>query len=185
MLPVAVVVHRLPGRMRVRVEERRRDEAYFAQVAQQLRQCPTVVDVSVTPLTGSVLILHDGTDTDVVTGYAKAFDLFEVVLPASGSVGAEPRPDQVIQERLDHVDRWMRRESGDHADLRSLALIGLLGGAVWQMARGRMLPAGATLLWYALVLTRGRQSMATEAVTDAIAIASGRDQGDEGHPREQ
>lgn len=153
MLPAAALVHQVPGRVRVRVEECRRDAAYFARVAEQLRQCPSVLDVTATPATGSILILHEGTDLDVIVGYARALDLFELAPPA-GRAAEDPLPDQIIRERLHHVDRWIRRESDDHADLRSLALIGLLAGAVWQVVRGQVLPAGATLLWYALALTR-------------------------------
>jgi hypothetical protein len=148
--------------MRVRVEERRRDDAYFAHVDQQLRQYPSILDVVVTPLTGSILILHEGTDPDVIIGYAKAFDLFEIAPPASGPIDGEPLPAHVIRAGLARVDQWVRRESEDRADLRSLALLGLLGAAIWQMMRGTVLPAGATLLWYALVLSRDRTATATQ-----------------------
>jgi hypothetical protein len=145
--------------MRIRIHERRRDDAYFAHVADQLRQCPGVRDVIVTPLTGSVLVLHEATDTTVIGDYARALDLFEVAAPSPTGVSHEPLPDELIRTGLGRVDTWMRRESGDGADLRSMALIGLLGAAVWQFARGEMLPAGATLLWYALTLTRERQGV--------------------------
>jgi hypothetical protein len=179
MLPEAAIVHSLPGRTRVRVEERRHDAVYFAHVAEQLRQCPSVVDVTVTPVTGSVLILHEGTDRDTIAGYAKAFELFDLVLPAARAPEAELLPDQIVLERLHRVDRWMRQQSDGGADLRSMALIALLAGAVWQLARGQVLPAGATLLWYALALTRERKS-ATSALDEVVAASEASEAGPEG-----
>jgi hypothetical protein len=185
MLPAAAIVHRAPGRVRLRIEERRRDDAYFAHVAQQLRQCPSVVEVIVTPLTGSVLVRHEGTDIEVIAGYGKAFELFEVGVPARHPDHAEPLPDQVIRERLDRIDRWMRRESGDHADARSMALLGLLAAAVWQLARGNVLPAGGTLLWYALALTRQGQPRPGESQADVVDTSSISGQADGERPHHQ
>jgi hypothetical protein len=173
MLPVAVIAHRLPGRLRVRIDERRRDDAYFSRVAEHLRQCPGVIDVAVTPLTGSVLILHETADTQIVADYAKAFELFEIVLPAAARRSNELAPDEVIRENLARVDGWMRREGGPEASLRSVAILGLVGAAVWQTARGQWLPATATLLWYALALTRDRRPPANGEATEASPAVSG------------
>ncbi len=43
--------------------------------------------------------------------------------------------------------------------LGSVAVMGLLAGAVWQATRGQVLPAATTLVWYALALAppRARQ----------------------------
>ncbi len=153
MLPAAIVVHRMPGRVRVRVDDHRRDEAYFARVVKQLRECPTVVDVAATPVTGSILIQHEGTDTDTIRSHARAFDLFEMMTPSDRIDAAGPPPDRVVRAGLFRVDQWMRREGGNGAQLRSVALVGLLGAAVWQALRGHVLPASATLVWYALLLS--------------------------------
>lgn len=154
MLPTAVIAHRLPGRVRIRIESRRRDAAYFAHLDQQLRQCPSVLDVAVTPITGGLLILHDGTDPDVIIEYARTFELFELAVDVPAARDTEQPPAEVIRVGLDGVDQWVQRETAGRTDLRSLGLVALLGAAVWQMARGYVLPAGATLLWYALITTR-------------------------------
>jgi hypothetical protein len=166
MLPAATIVHDIPGRLRVRVEERRRDDAYFAHAAEQLRQCPGVVEVTVTPMTASVLVLHDGAGRDVVADYARAFELFDVAAQAALAPDADLLPGQIVRERLRDADRWVRRHSDDRTDLRSLALVGLLAGAAWQIVRGHVLPAGATLLWYALALTRERGPIAGPEVDE-------------------
>jgi hypothetical protein len=157
MLPAAVVVHEMPGRMRLRIAERRCDEAWFARVTRQLRDCPTVLDATPTPITGSILIQYDGTDANVIRSYAQTLELFEVVTSLERRDAGGPPPDEVIRTGLSIVDGWMRRQTGNGTDLRSVALVGLLGAAVWQTLRGHVLPAGATLLWYAIALSTERR----------------------------
>ena len=58
MVPEARIVHRIAGRMRVRVPSRRGDPAYFATVEETLRSLNGVERVEADPLTGGILILH-------------------------------------------------------------------------------------------------------------------------------
>lgn len=185
MLPTAVMVHQLPGRLRLRVADRRRDTAYFEQLAQQLGQCPGVVEALVRPLTGSVLILHEGRDSDVILEYARVFNLFEVAQPVAPALPAADRPGQVIRQRLRQVDRWMRHESRDQTDLRSVAFVGLLGAGIWQALRGNLLPAGATLLWYALALTRNQMPAEAELTRRRDPADSGAGETDEHRANQQ
>ena len=57
-LPIARLVHTMPGRARLRIAERRGDEAFFAAIATGLSTLAGVYHVEVRPLTGSVVIAH-------------------------------------------------------------------------------------------------------------------------------
>jgi P-type Ca2+ transporter type 2C len=52
-------LHSTPGRMRIRVPDRRGDEGFSQLMEQELGRNPGVTQVYANPLTGSVLILFD------------------------------------------------------------------------------------------------------------------------------
>jgi hypothetical protein len=151
MTPGGVLVHHLAGRTRFRVPKKRGDAGYFANVTEQLGQCPGVTSVTGSEVTGSVLVLHDAPEPDVLVAYARTFELFDVdaAVPA---VDAVRSPAELITHSLGQLDRWIRAETGRGTDLRSLMLTGLVGAAVWQALRGSVLPAAGTLIWYALTV---------------------------------
>jgi hypothetical protein len=57
----ACVVHRTTNRLRLKVSGHKHDEAFFASLQQQLLKQRGIVSVHVNPVTGSVVIIHDGT----------------------------------------------------------------------------------------------------------------------------
>lgn len=57
----ACVVHRTPKRLRMKVPPRRHDEAFFAGLQQELIKQRGIISVDLNSLTGSVVIVHDGT----------------------------------------------------------------------------------------------------------------------------
>jgi hypothetical protein len=58
--PSARLSHRLPGRVRLKIEERRGDERYFGDAIRRLGESPAVTAVTAKPATGSILIHHRG-----------------------------------------------------------------------------------------------------------------------------
>jgi P-type Ca2+ transporter type 2C len=52
-------LHSTPGRMRIRVPDRRGDECFSHHVERELGRNPGITQVQANPLTGSVLILFD------------------------------------------------------------------------------------------------------------------------------
>jgi hypothetical protein len=158
MTPVATLEHQISGRTRFRVPEKRGDGGYFAHVSEQLGQCPGVTAVTTSVVTGSVLVVHEAADADVLIAYARTFDLFELPEQPSVSITTGRAPADIVNNGLRQIDDWVRAETGQGTDLRSLALTGLIAAAVWQMLRGQLLPAAGTLIWYALsVASEGRQ----------------------------
>lgn len=139
------LVHQIQGRARLRVLSRRGDAAWFAEVEQRLAARPQVRSVVVTPETGSVLLLHEGALADVLCDAALA-ELLAIEEPP-------PSAEQVagsLEEGVAAVDRWLRSLPGGSLDVRSAGFVAFAGLGVLQMLRGQALPAGLTLLHYAL-----------------------------------
>ena len=53
MAPLARLAHSLPGRKRVKIDEKRGDAAYFATLKKELTEWHSVVAVEINPLTGN------------------------------------------------------------------------------------------------------------------------------------
>ena len=129
LVPIAKIVHSMPRRSRLRIADRRGDDAFFASLATTLSAVSDVYKVDVTPLTGSVLIEHSGPLARIGVA-ARDAGLF--------AIGEAP-------------------EASDDAhaiefDSKLLVLLGLVGAALWQMSREKIFPPAITLLWYALQL---------------------------------
>ena len=62
MAPLAREVHALPGRTRLRIDEKRGDEAYFTTVENALRDYPGILAVETNSRTASVLVHHTEND---------------------------------------------------------------------------------------------------------------------------
>lgn len=60
----AILAHEVPGRLRFSLPRLRRDAAGATALRDHLAALPGVTEVSASPLTGSVLVLHDGAMRD-------------------------------------------------------------------------------------------------------------------------
>jgi hypothetical protein len=145
MIARGEVCHRIHGRVRVRVGERRGDPAYFERVSQALARCDGVTHYDVNSMTGSILIEH-AAPLEQVLDFAQAEGLFRVQ-----RVDAVPVPGRLRAERgLERIDAQVRQLTAGEADLRTVVLAGLIGMGVLQLVRGEVLAPAVTLFWYAL-----------------------------------
>jgi hypothetical protein len=169
----ATVAHHMAGRTRFRIPAGRGDRSYFTRLSEQLGQCPGVLSVTTNALTGSVLVFHEAADPDVLVAYARTFDLFEVKEEAVSALDRVRPPAEILSHRLERMDHWVRSETRQATDLRSLALTGLVAAALWQLLRGQVFPAAGTLVWYALSVAsnRGVRSGAREGRTSDKEIS--------------
>lgn len=139
----AVVVHAIAGRARLRIDERRDDEGFFAALAERLSQHPAVREVRANASAASLLILHEG-DLQSITEFAQQRGLFDVAAPAARSSMRN------LQAVIEGLDARIASETGDAASLGKLAFVALVGAGLWQAKQGKFLPAGVTLFNYAL-----------------------------------
>lgn len=165
MTTPAHIVHRLEGRVRLRVSGHKRDSALFEQIRQRLGAVPGVVAVHTNELTGSVLVIHEG-DFDAVVERARSEALLDI---AAAPVAAErdrreidePPPWQSLFDEVINLDRRIKSESQDRWALGPMWAYGLLGACLLQISRGQYFPAASTLILQARGLLReankGRQ----------------------------
>lgn len=149
MAAKAYAVHHLPGRTRFRVPGRRGDAAFFQEIATRLGQCVGVGGVETNPLTGSVLIHHDG-DIEGLIVEALGCGISEFV---ELELGAPPVARRV-RAGIAALDGGIRRYTHGELDLGTLAACGLVMLAGLQLLRGRQRSGAVSLAWYASELLR-------------------------------
>ena len=132
MQPVTVE-HVLPGRLRLRFPDRRRDTAFFEQLVSRLSQHPAVEEARANPLTGSLLVRHSGPVEELARAAAEM-----------GLIAVETL-DELMNRRMPAVRGWagVLMAPGQQVPTAALAGLGLL-----QMSRGRIFGPASELFWH-------------------------------------
>lgn len=143
--PSARIVHKIPGRCRLRTHGMKRNGAYFAELGSGLSQIDGVLSVQTSPLTESVLIVHEGSIDPV---------LREAELRGYLHVDDGPQEPYLagLDRALSRSDAKLRQATAGRMDFETLTFLGFLAGGIYQISQGRALPAGVTLLRYAVEL---------------------------------
>ena len=147
----AYLVHRAPGRLRLRLPDMRGETPFFRKLVAQISQLEDIEAVRANPDTGGVLILHrPDAERTVLDHLAAAVDLTDdEYAPPSGFSRAVTG--------LGKLDEWIARETRGGSSLSSVVFLLLVGMALAQIARGQVMAPASSLLWYALDLTRVKQ----------------------------
>lgn len=153
MTPASFITHQMPGRTRIRIPAMRRNEAYFQNVQKALQECKGVAGVETNPLTASVLVYHFSS-LDEIKEFAEGRNLFLIEAKPAPS---KALPSERISARLKSLDQRIMAITGGRLDGKEAAFSGLLLAAAYQVFKGSVLPAGATLVWYALILMTQKQ----------------------------
>lgn len=146
-LPRALVVHNVPGRLRLRVPERRHDTGYFERVTARLAMLDTVKTVHSDPRVASILVLHGEEAPARIVDHAKSEGLFVLELHPTYESLAE-----LINRGCAELDGQVRSRTSGRLDLASIAFIGMTGVGLSKMLRGDPFPAGFSMIWHAATL---------------------------------
>lgn len=149
MIPLARVVHALPGRKRIRIDEKRGDEEYFATVKKKLADCPGVLAVEANFLTASVLLHHHVDDPDVWR-YATEQELFNF---SNNHLDAPVAARSLTRSAASGAKASKRIQpavSNDHFNWRPLIFLGLAALGISQAVEGNIAVPAVTAFWYAL-----------------------------------
>ena len=144
--PRAHIVHRLSDRLRLKIVEKRRDAAWFDEVAASLEQIPGVIQVESRPLSGSFLIRHE--PDDLLEQRLRQSGLFQFSDPTPPSA---PVLD-TLTDVVSRSDQALERRTGGRTNLRSLLILVLVALAILQTLRGRILVPAASLVIFAAQL---------------------------------
>jgi hypothetical protein len=131
-IPVAAVVHTVAGRTRLRIASHAGRHEFFEALAAELAAQEGIRSVRVRPLTGTVVVAHDGS-LDSVVERAAAKRLFLIDDSPEGVPGVAAAPVM----------------STAAAGAMAMGTLGVV-----QLFRDRVLPPALTLFWYALSLAR-------------------------------
>jgi hypothetical protein len=164
--PGARIVHHVTGRSRLRTRGMKGNDEYFAQVQSALLQARGVRSVEVNPRTESILIDHEGPIEDVLSeaerlGYLRLDDEVE-----------EPYLAQ-INRAITETDAKLKQATGGRVDLETITFFGFLVGGAYQVANKHALPAGVTLLRYAVELVGAAGAAAMQKTLEQARAQSG------------
>lgn len=141
--PSAHVVHTLRGRVRLRVPAARGDQTVIDRIGLALANDRSVREVRVSARTGSVLLVHDG-DLDALLGRATRDGILVVEREM-------PRaPMSRILSAIQEADARLASQTQGAMGLGTVTMFAMLAASVYQTRQGHFLPAGMTLLKYAL-----------------------------------
>jgi hypothetical protein len=138
----AVIVHRIPGRVRLRIVEKRGDAAYFTELAVGLSRLGNVESAKANPATASVAMEFTGALDDLLQqardeGLLSGIDSGNRVGGAGATSPRRPgNPVRLVSGR----------------DINRMFVIGsaLLLVGVAQIIRKDVLPPAVTAFWYAM-----------------------------------
>lgn len=166
-LPTAHLRHVATGRLRVKIPQKRHDEAYFARVAQSVSAWDSVERVEVNPLTASVLVFFKDLVALMAENALKNdlfsvdFDELEAVAQAgfgvAGQVFGTPVFGGQAAQAVSAADAAVRRLSFGAADLQSGLFLALLAAGTYELLRGNIMAPAVTLFWYAGEMIRLRE----------------------------
>src|SRR5438067_5273697 len=112
-LPRGRISHLSAGRLRIRIPEKRRDEAFFGTVAERFSGWDSVDSIEVNPLTASVLIHFSNPDA-LFAELERHNNLF--ALAADPAEEGDGRPSILLTDRVTRLwkegDKALRRFSG-------------------------------------------------------------------------
>lgn len=150
--PSAYIKHQLPGRVRLKIPQKRGDLRYFDRISELFTDCPGITQLQLNPPAASILICH-GTETDFlnIAEFAQTNGLFRIIdQPEEETFSIPYLPIPTLTSTgLSRVDESLMDFSQGRLDGRSLLFLSLIGLAVRQMAKGHIIGPASTLLWYA------------------------------------
>lgn len=146
----ASVDHVCNGRLRLGLlPERHWDRAALQSVAEAIAARRGVREVRANARTGSVVVWHEGETPDLLADIEAAGVLrWEAVGEESHARGLF----QDIDTATCQLDGFIRRVTSEQLDIRSAAGLVMASLGLFQAGRGKMLPAGLTLLNQAMFL---------------------------------
>ncbi len=140
----AWVVHRTPGRLRLKIPSKKGDACYFGSLRERFSSLPGIVRTEANPATASFLLLVEPGRDIALEDSAQGLFMLR---------GEEPR--ETLQERtvnrISEINDEVRKFTAGELDLQTIAFVGFLGLGIYQISIGNITaPAWYVALWYAM-----------------------------------
>jgi hypothetical protein len=153
MAPLAREVHALPGRTRLRINEKRGDESYFTTVENALRDYPGILAVETNSRTASVLVHHTANDPSLWQR-AQQQGLFHL---ATNDIETRKATSQVAVTATQAKKARGPTPKGaqtNRANWRPLIFLAWVGLGIAQAIEGNIAIPAAAAFWYAYLVTQ-------------------------------
>jgi hypothetical protein len=142
----AYISHNTSGRVRIRVPSKKGEVAFFQSLKDMGVQFPNVHEVTVNPVTGSILIKHS-LDPKIMEELARKYFPNQAKQIGSPSTNIHRQ----VAETYNQVDKKIKKFTGGEMVVGTLSFGTLLILGIYQISRGNfMAPAWYTAFWYAL-----------------------------------
>ncbi|MGZ5007309.1 MAG: HMA2 domain-containing protein [Methylobacter sp.] len=155
--PFAYIKHQLPGRVRLKIPQKKKDSGYFERIAEFLTGFPGITQLQLNPAAASILICHaPGTEFGAIGEFAEANGLFNLTEAPEQEIIVIPQVPiaTLTSTTLNDIDELLKEFSQGLLDNRSLLLLTLIGLALHQTAKGNVMVPAVSLLWSAIELLR-------------------------------
>jgi hypothetical protein len=174
--PIARVVHRSAERWRLRIPERKRDLDYFIRLYEALRVQPEIREVTVNPITGSLLVWPASPDPTPLRAALTRSGLFQLTdteadgaaVPRTTSTSeATSRPtaaadatatEQASSQSGAHLGSHPGTQHAFHVsvnDTRILVFLIMLALSLYQLSKKQFLAPALTMALYLIDLLAG------------------------------
>ena len=151
MAPKAYIAHQTRGRLRLRIPGRRRDLPYFIGLYDELRHAVAVEEVTLNPVTGSVLLRFDPCRRNTLMGMLADRESFDLV-PSKGLARLVAPPLPGTTQNPGRIERFLTRTGANATDPQTIVFLIVTVLSVRQILRGQILIPVLTLLPYAINL---------------------------------
>jgi len=156
-LPGAYITHATKGRLRIKIPLRKGDRVFFSALKDHMSkfsEFPGIQKIELNPITGSILVTHtldlNSAYLKVIAGYAEQKDIFKLEKPDSTRTSV---PEN-IAETFKNINTKITDFTKGELDIRSVALVGLLGLGIFQISRGQFMIPAVSAFWYAATLLK-------------------------------
>jgi hypothetical protein len=145
-LPQARLCHFSPGRLRIRIPQKRGDGAFFQRAQEALAGRFGSAGVAVNPVTASLLVADARVSPQAVAAFSREAGLCDLDL----TPGPRREGVQNIISPLRTADARLRQISGGTLDVPSGVFVALVVYGVVEILRGNFqAPPWYTAFWYA------------------------------------
>jgi hypothetical protein len=154
--PNAYIKHQLPGRVRLKIPQKKGDFDYFDRIAELFSDCPGITQLQFNPPAASILICHRSeTHFLNIAEFAQANGLFTIIEQPEEIFAIPHLPiAKLTYDGLGNIDDVLMNVSRGRLDGRTILIMALIGLAVRQITRGNIMGAASSLIWYAFRLMK-------------------------------
>jgi len=147
MLPEAHIGILIPGRVRIRIPDKKGQSSYFSDLLNKLSGDRRFEKLVVNPITGSVLFLGRDVDVAAITESGEANHLFRLETGPLHPVLVS----NSVANPIGKLSKGLQEFTGGELDLKGMVILGLIGVGLYQIIKGNLrAPPWYTAFWYAL-----------------------------------